>query len=78
MPTKSPDQSAGLNGARRWATINDAAEYLHVSDKTIRTMIAEGRITGYRNGPRIIRVDLAELDAVMTPFGGALPGAEPR
>ncbi|KDO94858.1 DNA-binding protein [Mycobacterium avium subsp. hominissuis A5] len=34
-------------------------------------MIADGRLTGYRNGARLIRLDLNEVDAAMQPFGGA-------
>ncbi|MBM7278278.1 excisionase family DNA-binding protein [Gordonia rubripertincta] len=56
---------------RRWASINTTAEYLGVSDRTIRQMIADGRIRGYRNGRKVIRIDLNEVDASMTPFGGA-------
>ena len=56
---------------RRWASIQQAAEHLGVTDRTIRQMIADGRICGYRNGRKVIRVDLNELDASMTPFGGA-------
>ncbi|EFG74158.1 DNA binding domain, excisionase family [Mycobacterium parascrofulaceum ATCC BAA-614] len=56
---------------RRYAKLIEAAEYLGVTDRTIRQMIADGRITGYRNGPRLIRVDLNEIDdVVMQPFGG--------
>lgn len=57
---------------RRYAKPEEAAEYLQVTARTIRQMIADGRLTGYRNGPRIIRVDLDEIDAVMQPFGGAV------
>ncbi|MBR7193730.1 excisionase family DNA-binding protein [Gordonia sp. SCSIO 19800] len=56
---------------RRWASINTTADYLGVSDRTIRQMIADGRICGYRNGRKVIRVDLNEVDAAMRPFGGA-------
>lgn len=56
---------------RRYATQREAASYLGVTDRTIRNMIADGRLTGYRNGARVIRVDLNELDAAMQPFGGA-------
>lgn len=56
---------------RRYATLKQAAEYLGVTDRTIRQMIADGRLIGYRNGPRLIRVDLNEVDAAMEPFGGA-------
>ena len=43
---------------RRLESIPNAAAYLNVSTKTIRRYIAAGRITGYRAGPRLIRVDL--------------------
>ncbi|BBZ38727.1 excisionase family DNA-binding protein [Mycobacterium conspicuum] len=62
--------SANGNG-RRYAKLADAAEYLGVTDRTVRQMIADGRITGYRSGSRLVRVDLNEIDAAMKPFGGA-------
>ncbi|MFW0784853.1 excisionase family DNA-binding protein [Gordonia sp. CPCC 206044] len=55
---------------RRYATINQTADYLGVTDRTVRQMIADGRLRGYRNG-RLIRLDLNEVDASMQPFGGA-------
>ena len=33
-------------------------------------MISDGRLTGYRNGPKLVRLDANELDASMQPFGG--------
>lgn len=56
---------------RRWGGLTLAAEYIGVSEKTIRRMIAEGQITGYRMGKRLIRVDLDELDALMRPIPNA-------
>lgn len=56
---------------RRYAKLAEAADYLGVTDRTIRQMIADGRLTGYRSGARLVRVDLNELDAAMKPFGGA-------
>lgn len=56
---------------RRYAPLKEAAEYLGVTDRTIRQMIADGRLTGYRSGKRLVRVDLNEVDAAMQPFGGA-------
>jgi excisionase family DNA binding protein len=55
---------------RKYVKMSEAAEYLGVTDRTIRQMIADGRITGYRNGSRLVRVDLNEIDAAMRPFGG--------
>jgi excisionase family DNA binding protein len=56
--------------SRRWASPTAAAEYLGVTTRTIRQMIADGRLTGYRAGARIVRLDLNEIDAIMTPYGG--------
>lgn len=58
-------------GVRRYAKLTEAAEYLGVTDRTIRQMIADGRLTGYRSGNRLVRVDLNEVDAAMQAFGGA-------
>lgn len=57
---------------RRWASIQETAEYIGVTDRTVRQMIADGRLAGYRNGTRLIRLDLNEVDAAMRPVGGAV------
>jgi len=54
---------------RRYVSVQEAADYLKVTDRTIRAMIADGRLTGYRNGGRLVRLDLNEIDAAMEPFG---------
>jgi excisionase family DNA binding protein len=56
---------------RRYVKIADVAEYLQVTERTVRQMIADGRLTGYRSGGRLIRLDLNDVDAAMQPFGGA-------
>lgn len=61
---RTPDSSC----ARRWASITLGAEYIGVSEKTLRRMIAAGQVTGYRVGPRLLRVDLNELDASARPI----------
>lgn len=53
---------------RRLASIEKAAAYVDTSPRTIRRSIAEGRLTGYRFGDRLIRVDLNELDALLRPI----------
>lgn len=50
--------------------IPEAAAYLDVDHKTIRRLIASKRLPGYRLGNRIIKVKVADLDAVLTPMGG--------
>jgi len=67
-PAGRPNRAA----RRRYVKIAEAADYLQVTDRTIRQMIADGRLRGYRSGTRLVRVDLDELDAAMTPFGGGV------
>lgn len=45
-----------------------AAERWDVSVDTIRRLIADGKITGYRLHNRIIRVDLDEVDRCFRPI----------
>lgn len=45
-----------------------AAARWDVSVDTIRRLIAAGKITGYRLNGRIIRVDVAEVDACFRPI----------
>ncbi len=49
---------------RRYITVAEAAEYLQISDRTVRRLIADRELTGYRMGRsrRVIRVDLNEID----------------
>lgn len=55
---------------RRLASIADAAHYASVHPRTIRRRIAEGTLTGYRFGPRVLRVDLNEMDSALVPIPG--------
>lgn len=58
---------------RRLSSLPEAAEQYGVSSRTLRRYISAGHITGYRFGPRMLRVDLDELDALLRPLaaGGA-------
>lgn len=53
---------------RRLAALAVAAEYANVSPRTLRRYIASGRLAGYRVGPRLVRVDLNEIDALLRPI----------
>jgi excisionase family DNA binding protein len=68
MPWMSKDVTP--QRGRRWASYRTAAEYVGVTAETIGNMVADGRLTAYRCGPRIVRVDLDELDAAMVPSSG--------
>jgi excisionase family DNA binding protein len=43
----------------------EAADYLRVSQRTIRNMRIRGDIKAYRSGARLVRFDLNEIDALM-------------
>jgi excisionase family DNA binding protein len=63
-----------LEAKRRLAGITEAAEYADVSARTVRRYVSDGRLTGFRVGPRLVKVDLDELDALIRPIpagGGA-------
>jgi len=54
---------------RAYMGIPEAANYLDLAPRTIRLLIAEGKLAGYRFG-RLLKVKVADLDSVMTPIGG--------
>lgn len=59
MATASPSTD---EGTRRWATTRQAAQYVGVTDRTIRQMVADGQLRDHRSGGRGFRLDLNELD----------------
>lgn len=60
----------------RWIDQRQAAAYLGITDRTLRRMIADGRLPAYRLGPRLLRIDMGDLDALMrrVPAGGGARG----
>jgi excisionase family DNA binding protein len=52
-------------------TIKQTAEFFGADPKTIRRWIAQGRLTAYRVGPRLIRVDRDSILKLCSPIGGA-------
>lgn len=57
---------------RRLASIATAADYADVCTRTVRRWISAGTLPGYRVGPRLVKVDLNDLDTVVRsiPTGG--------
>jgi excisionase family DNA binding protein len=53
---------------RRLASTTEAAIYADLSTRTIRRYIAEGRLPGYRVGPRLVKIDLDDLDSLAQPI----------
>jgi excisionase family DNA binding protein len=56
---------------RRLASIPSAADYAACSTKTIRRRVADGSLPAVRFGPRVIRVDLDDVDALLRPVPSA-------
>lgn len=54
-----------VSGTGRLVSLQEAAEALNVSVATVRRHVSAGRLPAYRLGPRLIRVDSADLDAGM-------------
>lgn len=73
-PKRTPLPTAVLEAkARRWASVQAAAEHYQIGTRTLRQMIYDGKVVGYKLGPQLLRVDLNEIDALMIPTQG---GAE--
>lgn len=51
-----------------WDTISEAAKRFKLSPDTIRRMITRGEIEARRFGPRLIRVNLASIEAAGRPL----------
>lgn len=68
MP-KDPSRPKPL--PRRWANLDEAADYTGLSALTMRRRVADGTIRGYRLGSRTLRVDLNEIDEAMRPIPAA-------
>lgn len=47
----------------KMVSIAAAADHYDVSQQTVRRWIANGKITAHRVGPRLIRLDLDEIEA---------------
>lgn len=57
-----------ITTTRRLVGLATAAEYADVSVRTLRRYIAQGRLGGYRVGPRLVKVDLNEVDQLARPI----------
>lgn len=51
-----------------WIPQAEAAEYLGVTDRTLRRYVASGDLPAYRLGPRLLRFRQSDLDALMRPI----------
>lgn len=61
------------SSAPRWVFLPDAEQYSGIPRRTLRRWVSEGRLPAERFGPRRIRVDLNDLDALAVPIPAAPP-----
>lgn len=59
-------RSTRSKAPNQFVSLEQAALYLDVTIKTLRRRIADGSLPAYRLGPRLVRVSLADLDALLT------------
>jgi excisionase family DNA binding protein len=59
----------------RWSSPDEGASYAGVSSRTIRRRIADGSLPAHRFGPRLIKIDLNDLDQLFRPIPAAGDGA---
>jgi excisionase family DNA binding protein len=59
-------------GRRRYVSIGETAEYLGVTERTVRDWITDGSLTAYSLANRFYRLDLDEVDEAMKPVGGSV------
>jgi excisionase family DNA binding protein len=55
----------------RFIGIAETATYLGVSQRSVRNMLYDRRLKGYKLGDRTVRLRLSEIDAALTPYGAA-------
>lgn len=69
-----PAPVAQTNHRRELESIQEAAARNGVTARTVRRWIADGRLTAFRAGPKLIRLDVAEVDAMLSPIPTASAG----
>ena len=55
-----------------YISITESAELLGCTTRTIRKMIADGRLSAYRLGSRFVRLHRDEVLAALVPYGGGV------
>lgn len=59
---------------QRWLSQTEVAEYLGITTRTVRRYIAIGLLPATRiKGSRLIRIDRADVDALLRPIPAARP-----
>jgi excisionase family DNA binding protein len=62
----------GRHTRKTWMTQAQVAHYLQVTDRAVRLMIADGRLTGYKmGGRRTVRLRRDEVENLLQPIPAA-------
>ena len=69
-------QSTEIDRSSCYLTPDDAAAFLAVSPRTLRRMVAEGRVRALRLGPRLVRYNRADLEAALSPIPTVRSGGD--
>lgn len=72
MPKTRPPSNRRERRHPELIGLQAAAEHCDVSYRTIRRWVADGRLSAVRVGPRLIKVDVADLAALLQPTGSAV------
>ena len=54
--------------SHEWLSQQQVAAEFGISDRTVRRMIADGRIPAHRLGPRLVRIRRTDALAAVTPI----------
>jgi excisionase family DNA binding protein len=68
QPNRAARRHPAKNGQRGYVGITEAATYLGVTPKTVRKLIAARELRAYRLGTKMLRIRLADLEAVCKPL----------
>lgn len=60
--------SSGTDRPTRLVSMTESCDRLGITERTCRRWIAQGLLTGYRVGPRLIRLDADEVESLIQPI----------
>lgn len=66
----APKATLTMNSLSGLIPLPEAARRCNLSDRSLRRRIADGTIDAVRVGPRLLMLDPAELDKLLSPVGG--------
>ena len=59
---------AGAQRAVEFCTIGQAADFLGLTERSIRRYIADGKLPAFRLGEKQIRIRVADVDTLLVPI----------